>query len=112
MRTEDMMVEEHVRTSKFKDLFDLVVATNHLTNIHAPSSLSFLLNCRLQNTMSDREAFSSAVDDELSLPKATVSKMIAGKSHKLLSSSIKVVTACRAPPQRCNLRQGDPRLGH
>ena len=31
--------------------------------------------------MSDREAFGSAVDDELSLPKATVSKMISGESH-------------------------------
>jgi hypothetical protein len=31
--------------------------------------------------MSDREAFGSAVDDELSLPKATVSKMISGEFH-------------------------------
>ncbi|KAJ3537371.1 hypothetical protein NMY22_g5615 [Coprinellus aureogranulatus] len=36
--------------------------------------------------MSDREAFGSAVDDELSLPKATVSKMISGEFHPSLDA--------------------------
>jgi hypothetical protein len=64
--------------------------------------------------MSDREGHSGGpppVDDDLSLPKATVTKMITGDLISLRLLFHFTITHSRFTPQRRSLRQGDSRSG-
>lgn len=91
-----------------------------------PNSPSSLLpftprhRCLPPTHMSDNEGHGGLppTDDDLSLPKATVAKMISGAKHALfvftrVSSSAPFASLVyRVPAERCFVREGDERLDH
>lgn len=86
-RTAAMMVgREHVRTSKSDKGKDLNAVLFNAQQDYPPFQrippIFHILN-RIKHNMSDREGHSggAGTDEDLSLPKATVAKMIAGTSH-------------------------------
>ena len=102
----DMVVETRPACEQSPDLERFYILTLRVLSQFVPLVVSPII----AETMSDREGGSGGApptDEDLSLPKATVAKMITGtrRVHYLKSSSPSLMLANRFTTERCNMCQ-------